>query len=388
MATLRAVVISGFTKTDGTTNVKIRLTHHRKTVYFSTDLFIGPDTTLKNGWASGVNADFINMRISDLIAVYQRRYLSIGVNAGKYTSKELKAAMGRDNANTDISFIDFADGYLKKLLSDGRTGSHRGTWPVVTHLKRYRPKLSFQEMDADFLLSFEKYLRKNGVSDGIRSYMTRLRVIFNAGRRQYNDDDRGIIRIPNYPFRRYWITQDRHRSQEKALTVDQVRELIAYDAKTLLKRQGRDVFILMMCLMGINGKDLYNLPPEKGGRIRYTRSKTGHKFNVKVEPEAAALIGRYDLHRYRDEQEMAKNVNKGLREISKAKGWPRVTTNWARHTWATIARNDCKIPKSDVALCLGHKDRDNVITDVYIRYDTRIQDDANRKVMDLIFAEK
>jgi hypothetical protein len=60
------------------------------------------------------------------------------------------------------------------------------------------------------------------------------------------------------------------------------------------------------------------------------------------------------------------------------------TTNWARHTWATIARNDCRIPKDDVALCMGHEDQDNKVTDIYINYDYSIIDEANKRVLNLL----
>ncbi len=62
----------------------------------------------------------------------------------------------------------------------------------------------------------------------------------------------------------------------------------------------------------------------------------------------------------------------------------KVTTKWARHTWATIARNECRINKDDVALYLGHEDEDNNVTDMYIKYDYSIIDESNRKVIDFI----
>ena len=65
-----------------------------------------------------------------------------------------------------------------------------------------------------------------------------------------------------------------------------------------------------------------------------------------------------------------------------------ISTNWARHTWATIARNDCRINKDDVALCLGHEDSDNKVTDVYIQYDYSIIDESNRKVLDTLIEKK
>lgn len=60
-----------------------------------------------------------------------------------------------------------------------------------------------------------------------------------------------------------------------------------------------------------------------------------------------------------------------------------ITTNWARHSWATIARNDCQVSKSDVAMCLGHGS--NTVTDYYIKPDFTLVDAVNRKVLDKIF---
>jgi len=41
-----------------------------------------------------------------------------------------------------------------------------------------------------------------GLSDsGLHNHMRDLRVLFNAARDKYNDEDRGVIAIRHYPFR-------------------------------------------------------------------------------------------------------------------------------------------------------------------------------------------
>lgn len=76
-------------------------------------------------------------------------------------------------------------------------------------------------------------------------------------------------------------------------------------------------------------------------------------------------------------------ITKDLQKEDPKATYPQnISTNWARHTWATIARNDCRINKDDVALCLGHEDTDNKVTDIYIDYDYSIIDESNRKVLD------
>lgn len=44
---------------DGTTNIKIRVTHKRKVDYISTDLYVNPNN-FEKGIAKGKNASFIN----------------------------------------------------------------------------------------------------------------------------------------------------------------------------------------------------------------------------------------------------------------------------------------------------------------------------------------
>ena len=62
-----------------------------------------------------------------------------------------------------------------------------------------------------------------------------------------------------------------------------------------------------------------------------------------------------------------------------------ISTYYARHSWATIARNNCGVSKDDVHLALNHIDNDLKVTDLYIEKDWSMIDNANRKVIDFIF---
>ena len=63
-----------------------------------------------------------------------------------------------------------------------------------------------------------------------------------------------------------------------------------------------------------------------------------------------------------------------------------LTAYWARHTWATIAAS-LDIPREVIAHALGHRSDYNSVTDVYIRYDERKTDQANRLVISHVLAE-
>ena len=75
------------------------------------------------------------------------------------------------------------------------------------------------------------------------------------------------------------------------------------------------------------------------------------------------------------------NLCKGLKEIKEQLGLEELTTYWARHSWATIARR-LKISKDTIALALGHCS--HTVTDIYIEEDMQEVDEANRKVLDYV----
>ena len=55
----------------------------------------------------------------------------------------------------------------------------------------------------------------------------------------------------------------------------------------------------------------------------------------------------------------------------------------ARHSFATIARNDCNVSKDDIGLCLNHSSGGS-ITDVYIKKDFTRIDEVIRTVVDFV----
>ena len=72
----------------------------------------------------------------------------------------------------------------------------------------------------------------------------------------------------------------------------------------------------------------------------------------------------------------------GKKDLEGEGPFAQITTYWARHTWATIAAS-LEIPKETIAAALGHGG--NTVTDIYIDFDQKKVDEANRKVLDYVF---
>ena len=81
-------------------------------------------------------------------------------------------------------------------------------------------------------------------------------------------------------------------------------------------------------------------------------------------------------------------IETGLKEVGQIIGIERLQHYSARHSWATIAYNDCGIDKYVVHQALNHVDPTTAITDIYIKKDWSVIDRANRKVLDLVRIKK
>ena len=62
--------------------------------------------------------------------------------------------------------------------------------------------------------------------------------------------------------------------------------------------------------------------------------------------------------------------------------FPELSSYWARHTWATLAA-EIDIPKETISAALGHE-IGSPTTSIYIRFDQRKVDEANRRVIDYV----
>jgi integrase len=408
MATFKAVILksSNDLKNDGTTNIKIRITHNRKINYIPTDLFILPsEMDNKSGTAkNGNNKDFLNVRIGDLIQKYRKSAIELGDRVESMTVSQIKTHLLSGVSKThQIDFLQFINNFINNYSTSTLSpGTKENYYFLMLSLKSFSGNLlPVSEINYQYLIRYEAFLRSRGVKNGVTNYMIIFRSLFNKCRDHFNDDDSGQILIPHYPFKKYVIPKRLVKSKDHILTLTELQKLIAYVPENNSQKFAIDMFFLMFYLIGIEAKDLFYLKKPVNGRVSYSRFKTGREHSIKLEPEAIEIINRYSganlllnvSERFKLHKTFVRAINNHLsgEAYHKIKGvFPNLkipkhpTSKWARHSWATIARNECKISKDDVALCLGHEDEDNNVTDMYIKYDFSIIDESNRKVIDIL----
>lgn len=257
-------------------------------------------------------------------------------------------------------------------------------------------KLKFEDMTVDWLTSFDIFMAKTAPSKNSRNiHFRNIRTVFNDA---IEDNVTSF-----YPFRRFKIKGE--VTAKRDLSVEELRRLVYFDCEDCAVKY-RDYFMLMFYLMGINNIDLCHLKEITKGRLEFHRTKTHHFFSMKIEPEAMALIEKYKgenwlldiLDHWSSDEFFRKKMNKHLQKIGPvtrsglggkktyAPLFPKLTTYYARHSWASIA-SSLDIPIETISAGLGHE-YGNRITAIYINYDNRKVDIANRKVIDWVLYGK
>ena len=424
MPTFKTLILKHQKKDDGTYGVKIRITHKRETRYIPTEFYVNSKQLTRELEVKDLD---ILRKLEDKINVYWT-IIKKTPDVETLTVDQLLSLFEREKRYTaivDIDFIAFSRTHIDNLALSGKKKYADSFKTTVNSLIDFfgRETIPITEINASNLTSYVKYLRTERdvvrlnqfkkevkikqapMGNGVQTYITNIRTLFNEARFQFNDEDEGIIRIKHYPFQKFKLERKTLTDKRslKPTTINKIKTYI--EKKTTRASLGRDVFMLSFYLVGTNIIDLYEARLLEDDRISYNRSKTADRredraqISIKIEPEAKSLINKYrdednqrvfDFYkRYTNSENFITAVNKGLKKISKdLELGDEVSTYYARHSWATIARNICGVPKEDISMALNHSDPTHKVTDIYLATDWTIIDKANRKVLNTLLPPK
>lgn len=290
------------------------------------------------------------------------------------------------------AFVSHFQRFIDGKTNKGTKGVYKHTLDKIRTFDQDIDKKSFEEIDLKWLNDFEHFCAQTASKNARNIHLRNIRAVFN------NAIDYEITTA--YPFRRFKIKPEATR--KRSMPVEDLRRLFSYPVEPYAEIY-REMFKLIFMLIGINTVDLYGLESiTKDGRIEYTRAKTGRLYSIKVEPEAMEIINKYRgkngllciADRWSDSRNFRHQCNKALQRIGKVErvglGGKKIitsefdglTTYWARHSWATIARS-IGVSIDDIALALGHGDGHD-LTRIYLDEDRQKIDDANRLVLDWV----
>lgn len=413
MATFKAEIYAHQKRADGTYNIKIRVTHKQRKKYLATPWYVGKEDMTRA--LKLKNQRYIDM-VEDLLRKYRSICNSVGEGLDDMSVEQVVELITRKETDKpfDLDIVDYTRKFVTKLDKAGRGGTARAYEVAINSLCRFvgRESVSIKEITVQFLTDWIAWIaaqppRKN-CKKGDRAqslYLAQLRAMYNRAKKEFNDEEAGIIRIPFSPFNKVEIPKP-SLSRKRALTVEQLRKFSEIPYSTILQpgvnrfNFAKDVFLLSFMLVGMNAVDLYTATDCKGGRITYQRAKTRNRradnaeISIKLEPEVMALFEKYRdpsgqrvfkfYKLYSSMDTFCAALNKGLKKLGDIIGVDDLEFYAARHSWATIANNDAGVDKYTVHEALNHVDETMRVTDIYIRKNWERIDKANRAVLDLL----
>lgn len=426
MATFKTLILPTKKRADGTYNVKIRITHNQKVKYISTPFYVDSKDLSKRRKNGKEEVRIKNQSILDkadeIIVGYKKRIVSFGMSVDAWDVDRLVANLTASPETFTLDFIKYGNEHGERLISQGKASTGKSYMIAMNSLTRFlgRPKMDVSEITVSFLKSYEKFLRNEPVYKGKRNgesvptdirkkgralslYMSKIKFLLEQAKREFNDEERGIINIPYSPFTRYTIPSP-EPSEHRVLTIEKIQEIIDLPYRKHVRRglseynTAKDLFVMSFALMGINTADLYDSETRiEGNILAYNRKKTRTRrkdkaeMKVRLEPEIMGLVAKYRgndkafmfSEHYSTSVNMNKIINQGLKRIGKDIGVPGLNYYYARHSMASICANKLGIDIARVDEMLNHSDPSLSLARVYIEKDFTPLWEANRKLIDL-----
>ena len=271
------------------------------------------------------------------------------------------------NEIKDITLFNFVEKLIVKLQKNGQVRTSETYNCTLNSFKRFRRgnDLYFVELDNDLLMSYEYFLKSEGLSmNTISFYMRRLRAIYNRA------VEEGLTEQIDL-FKKVYTSSE--KTVKRAIPLKSIKRLKSLDLSySTAKAFARDMFLFSFYTRGMSFVDIAYLQKKdlKNGVLNYRRKKTGQLLYVHWEPCMQEIIERYApesnstylLNIIKDNKNDARKqylnaltlINRSLKTIGKIIGLDKPLSMYvARHSWASIAKTE-GISLSVISEGLGH----------------------------------
>ncbi|MBL7851629.1 MAG: site-specific integrase [Cyclobacteriaceae bacterium] len=297
-----------------------------------------------------------------------------------FSWERFKREFGKKNRST---FLGLFDKYLQDLESQGRIGTARTYKCAKVALASFLKKdIEVHDLTVPVLQKFENWLLdvRHVNKNTVAIYMRSLKVIWNIAAQE----DKSLAEF--YPFSKrknergtYSIRMASGHKGE-ALNLDQLRRLLNAEVRSEAEKKAKNLWIFSLYCHGMNFRDISMLKVSNvhNGLITYIRHKTRNtqtneellvvpvsnelrlvltELTTGILPEDYLLnilrTGMTPVEIDKRIADVIKRTNKALKRICSRIGLPKVTTYWARHTYASMLKwNDVSI--EFISEMLGH----------------------------------
>lgn len=381
--------------------VYIRFTHNREISYLRTSWMVSVKGLSRN--KKDIIDPSVIQQTSILIENYYKQLNQL--DTSKWTVKEVVNYL--TEFSNDLSFSDYTREHIEKMKARGQERTSRNYKWALNSMEKFAQtdNIMFSRLTSSFLMRWIDIL-----SDTARckeQYPICMREVYKNALREYNDEERGIIKLMN-PWSKVKIPRS-DTPEKRAISASMLRKFfnVLPDRSRFtypLMEVGQDVALISFCMCGLNAVDIFNAKKDQyvNGIFHYERQKTKKTrsdkayFEIRVpeiiKPTLEKYISKdaaspwlFNFHeRLKTSDSFCSNVNIGIRQTwEKVEPGFRASLYAFRHSWATIAQNECGASLADVDFGLNHST--HKMAKVYVKVDFTPAWVLNEKVIHFIF---
>lgn len=357
---------------EGTYPVKIKVYFQGKPKYYPTGICMSTKEELEEVLESKSKK---NIEIQDIIGKELSRILKnvdILVERGTFSFSNLNNMLGKNIGGTLNEMISAKIKELENEEKFGTSAFYKGT---LSLLKRYmKHDVPINEVTVEWLNGLEKFILKTANQTTVAMNMRNIRTTMNIAKQV------GVIRESDYPFGRGKYQIKEGSGKKKALNKKQLKAIAEYSDGSMTTEFYRDLWLFIYFCNGLNVADLISLKFSdiQNGEISFIRKKTKDRTrDVKriyaaITPEMYSIINKWGndpkksvyifpflkpgdsaWEHEKKKKNLTKLINKRMKMIGEKLNLGKITTYVARHTYATVLRNE-GVPISIISPMLGH----------------------------------
>lgn len=200
---------------------------------------------------------FVIQQTSILIENYYNQLNQ--VDSSKWSVQEIVRYV--TEFNTDLSFSEYARKHICKLINRGQERTSRNYKWSLQHMERFAgtDNIMFSRLTSAFLNRWVESLSTTTRSK--EQYPVCMREVYKAAIREFNDEERGIVKLNN-PWKNVTIPRS-DVPEKRAIPASKLRAFfnVVPDRSRFtnpLMEVGQDVALISFCMCGLNAVDIFN----------------------------------------------------------------------------------------------------------------------------------
>lgn len=356
---------------EGTYPIKIKVYYQRKPKYYSVGICMSKDEWDKLPNSRSSEGRFIQGEIEKEFSRILKN-VEFLVENGTFSFDRLNARLGKNIGGTLNEMLEATIKELKDNEKFGSMGSYKTTLSTIKRFKKN--EVQFRDITVEWLREYERFCLKTMNQTSLAINLRNIRTTMNVAKAA------GMIREADYPFGRGKYQIKEGVGKKKALNKKQLKAIANYSDGNKFTEFYRDLWLFIYFCNGINVADLINLKFSdiQNGEISFIREKTkdrtrdAKRIYAPITPEMQSYIEKWGNNprksiyifpfmkagddaweHEKKKKNLTKHINDRMKVIGEKLNIGKITTYVARHTYATVLRNE-GVPVSIISPMLGH----------------------------------